>query len=172
MRKPLFGDDDSTEWADTTENRVFRHTTVWKIIIRDRERVESLFAEYGADIERIVNTAVQPSHAWVAWKPTDDLRRIVDEIFDSISARVEPVPFAVDARPHPVQFMVTHGPQSVDFKNLPITCGAGFVGSNLALLFREARRERPRHPHLDRRAQRNTEKHSDPNFLPAPEFPP
>ena len=32
-------------------------------------------------------------------------------------------------------------PESMDFKNLLITGGAGFVGSNLALLFREARPE-------------------------------
>ena len=41
----------------------------------------------------------------------------------------------------PGPILKARDPESVDFKNLLITGGAGFVGSNLALLFREMRPE-------------------------------
>ena len=40
--------------------------------IRDRQAVDSIFAEYGSDIQVIVHTAAQPSHDWAASAPFVD----------------------------------------------------------------------------------------------------
>ena len=76
-----------------------------------------------------------PSHC-PAWKQTYDLPRIVNEIFKSMSARDE-LPIACRSGRRLIQN--ARDGESIDFKNLLITGGAGFVGSNLALLYREQR---------------------------------
>ena len=58
--------------AAASWNRRSRTTCTTTIDIRDREAIESLFAEYGADIELIVHTAAQPSHDWAAKDPHTD----------------------------------------------------------------------------------------------------
>jgi CDP-paratose 2-epimerase len=72
MRKHFFGEDASTEWSrrDLEENTP--NYTHREIDIRDRERIESLFNEYGTDIKLIVHTAAQPSHDWAAQDPHTD----------------------------------------------------------------------------------------------------
>jgi CDP-paratose 2-epimerase len=42
------------------------------IDVRDRERVESLFVQYGTAISLVVHTAAQPSHDWAAREPLTD----------------------------------------------------------------------------------------------------
>ena len=58
--------------AAATWKRRSRDYTHHDIDIRDREAIESLFAEYGTDIKLIVHTAAQPSHDWAAKDPHTD----------------------------------------------------------------------------------------------------
>lgn len=72
MRQAFFGPDASTEWSrrqleDTVEGYVHCDAD-----IRDREKMEPVFAEHGADIELVVHTAAQPSHDWAARDPLTD----------------------------------------------------------------------------------------------------
>ena len=72
MRQEFFGADASTAWnrerleADLAG---YRHH---HIDVRDRDAVEQVFAEYGADIKVVVHTAAQPSHDWAAKDPLID----------------------------------------------------------------------------------------------------
>ena len=72
MRKQFFGDEASTEWSRRDLESKIPNYTHHEIDIRDREGIESLFAEYGSDIELIVHTAAQPSHDWAAKDPHTD----------------------------------------------------------------------------------------------------
>ncbi len=72
MRKKFFGEDASTEWSRRDLESKVPNYAHREIDIRDRERIESLFAEYGADIELIIHTAAQPSHDWAANDPHTD----------------------------------------------------------------------------------------------------
>jgi len=72
MRARFFGAEAST--AAVTESLVesvpeFRSLA---IDIRDRERVESVFAEHAGAIELVIHTAAQPSHDWAAREPQTD----------------------------------------------------------------------------------------------------
>lgn len=73
MRAVFFGDAASTDWnrqllAEKYGDR-YQHKS---IDIRDREAIETLFQEYGSDIELIIHTAAQPSHDWAANDPHTD----------------------------------------------------------------------------------------------------
>jgi CDP-paratose 2-epimerase len=72
MRQAFFGEDASTEWSrrelESTIPRYEHHD----IDIRDRQRVENLFARYGDGIEIVIHTAGQPSHDWAAKDPHTD----------------------------------------------------------------------------------------------------
>jgi CDP-paratose 2-epimerase len=72
MRKRFFGHDASTEWSRRDLESTIPNYTHIEIDIRDRDRIESLFAEYGTDIKLIVHTAAQPSHDWAATDPHTD----------------------------------------------------------------------------------------------------
>ena len=72
MRKEFFGDDASTDWSRRDLEAKHPDYAHFSIDIRDRERIESLFREYGADIEVVVHTAAQPSHDWAAKDPHTD----------------------------------------------------------------------------------------------------
>jgi CDP-paratose 2-epimerase len=72
LRGQFFGQDSSTRW--NTEHLLhnlsdYRHE---EIDIRDRERIDALFARYGAAVSLIVHTAAQPSHDWAARDPLTD----------------------------------------------------------------------------------------------------
>ena len=72
MRQTFFGADASTEWSRRElEAKVpnYRHVA---IDIRDRAKVEALFAEYGSDLAMVIHTAAQPSHDWAAKDPHTD----------------------------------------------------------------------------------------------------
>jgi CDP-paratose 2-epimerase len=72
MRKQFFGEDASTAWSRRELESKIANYTHREIDIRDREKIESLFAEYGTDIKLIVHTAAQPSHDWAANDPHTD----------------------------------------------------------------------------------------------------
>ena len=72
MRKHFFGDDASTEWSRRDLESRFPATHIMRVDIRDRKVIESVFAEYGADIKLIIHTAAQPSHDWAAKDPHTD----------------------------------------------------------------------------------------------------
>ena len=42
------------------------------IDIRDKDRIDSLFAEFGTEIAVVIHTAAQPSHDWAANDPFTD----------------------------------------------------------------------------------------------------
>lgn len=72
MRAEFFGAEASTDWARRElEAQIPRYTHA-AVDIRDRERVEALFAEYGEAVELIIHTAAQPSHDWAARDPHTD----------------------------------------------------------------------------------------------------
>lgn len=72
MRREFFGDQASTKWSRDllrAECDNYRHL---EADIRDESAVQSVFAEYGSDIELIIHTAAQPSHDWAAREPLTD----------------------------------------------------------------------------------------------------
>src|SRR5262249_42551156 len=62
MRKQFFGEDASTDWSRRQLEASIPNYSHHGIDIRDRERVEALFAEFGSDIKIVIHTAAQPSH--------------------------------------------------------------------------------------------------------------
>ncbi|NEQ46328.1 MAG: NAD-dependent epimerase/dehydratase family protein [Leptolyngbya sp. SIOISBB] len=73
MRALFFGDAASTSWNKALLIEQYGDRYQHKNIdIRDRDAIESLFKEYGADIELIIHTAAQPSHDWAANDPHTD----------------------------------------------------------------------------------------------------
>ncbi len=72
MRKQFFGDDASTRWSRRDLESTVPNYTHRELDIRDREGIEALFAEHGADVSLIIHTAAQPSHDWAAKDPHTD----------------------------------------------------------------------------------------------------
>ena len=73
MRREFFGDDASTEWNRIRlEDQLGDRYDHRAIDIRDDEAVDSLFDEFGADIQLVLHTAAQPSHDWAARDPKKD----------------------------------------------------------------------------------------------------
>ncbi|MEL0113139.1 MAG: NAD-dependent epimerase/dehydratase family protein [Rickettsiales bacterium] len=72
MRKVFFGEAASTAWnRDRLKQTVARYRHE-EIDIRDRDRLNALFARYGRDIAVILHAAAQPSHDWAAQDPFMD----------------------------------------------------------------------------------------------------
>src|SRR5262249_61865030 len=68
----FFGDERSTAWWVARlkeEPKTYVHSDE---DIRDKPRIERVFAEYGRDIAIVVHTAAQPSHDWAAREPDVD----------------------------------------------------------------------------------------------------
>jgi CDP-paratose 2-epimerase len=72
MRKAFFGEDASTQWSRRELEAMLPTYRHHEADIRDREAIESLFAEYGGDIEIVIHAAAQPSHDWAAKDPMVD----------------------------------------------------------------------------------------------------
>ncbi len=72
MRKYLFGADASTEWNTTRLVEAVANFEHNAADIRDIEALDTIFSQYGTDIELIVHTAAQPSHDWAAREPITD----------------------------------------------------------------------------------------------------
>jgi CDP-paratose 2-epimerase len=73
MRSEFFGAEASNVWNQQrlkTELRSAYHHRDFDI--RNTERVEQLFAEFGSDIVLVIHTAAQPSHDWAARDPHKD----------------------------------------------------------------------------------------------------
>lgn len=72
LRKQFFGPEASTQWSrDALQATLpgYQHLT---LDIRDRERIEELFARHGSTLKVIIHTAAQPSHDWAARDPHTD----------------------------------------------------------------------------------------------------
>jgi CDP-paratose 2-epimerase len=72
LRKTFFGEDASTDWSRQSLEADISNYVHYAIDIRDRDRIERAFAEYGNDIKLVVHTAAQPSHDWAAKDPHTD----------------------------------------------------------------------------------------------------
>jgi len=72
LRKVFFGNDASTEWNRAELERQFPRYRHFDVDIRDREKIDGIFAEYGTNIDLVVHAAAQPSHDWAASDPFMD----------------------------------------------------------------------------------------------------
>ena len=72
MRKEFFGEEASTQWSRRELEMTVPDYTHKDVDIRDRGAIESIFAEYGGDIQVVIHTAAQPSHDWAAKDPYAD----------------------------------------------------------------------------------------------------
>jgi len=72
LRKEFFGAEACTDWRRQELETTLPNYSHCAIDIRDRQRVEALFAELGAEIAVVVHAAAQPSHDWAASNPHAD----------------------------------------------------------------------------------------------------
>ena len=72
MRARFFGPEASTAGAAAELQRSIRQYRHVGCDIRDRDRIEALFRQYGRDVAAVVHTAAQPSHDWAARDPHTD----------------------------------------------------------------------------------------------------
>ena len=72
LRRILFGDDACTLWNKQNLQTEFKNYIHYDIDIRDNEKVNKIFSEYGKDIKLIIHAAAQPSHDWAASDPFVD----------------------------------------------------------------------------------------------------
>jgi len=72
MRSYFFGDDASTKKSERGLQETLRDYRANAIDIRDWDKIDALFREYGSDISLVVHTAAQPSHDWAAREPLTD----------------------------------------------------------------------------------------------------
>ena len=72
MRRYFFGEDGSTEWNTQQLKSKIKDFTHCSIDIRDEDKINKLFENYGKEIKLIVHTAAQPSHDWAAREPLTD----------------------------------------------------------------------------------------------------
>jgi CDP-paratose 2-epimerase len=72
MRQVFFGEEASTTWNRKKleeEVELYEHRS---LDIRSEKDMESLFKEFGTDVEMVLHTAAQPSHDWAAKDPFMD----------------------------------------------------------------------------------------------------
>jgi len=72
LRGHFFGPESSTQWNAELLLRDLSDYRHQEVDIRDGERIDALFAQYGKAISLIVHTAAQPSHDWAARDPLTD----------------------------------------------------------------------------------------------------
>lgn len=72
MRKYFFGEEASTAWNRERLERELPGYIHTNADIRDMQKMETVFKEYGSDIALIIHTAAQPSHDWAAGEPGVD----------------------------------------------------------------------------------------------------
>ncbi len=72
MRSYFFGEDASTRETHDLLVRDYSNYIHHDIDIRDQDRVERIFREYGSEISLIIHTASQPSHDWAVTEPLTD----------------------------------------------------------------------------------------------------
>jgi len=72
MRRHFFGPEASTNPRRQALIASIDSYVHHDVDIRDESRVSSIFQEYGAEIELVINTAAQPSHDWAKRDPATD----------------------------------------------------------------------------------------------------
>jgi CDP-paratose 2-epimerase len=72
MRAWFFGPEASTHGVRQSLERTLARYRHHEIDIRDRQRIENLFASLGSNVKVVVHTAAQPSHDWAASDPHTD----------------------------------------------------------------------------------------------------
>src|SRR5262245_26241640 len=72
MRAEFFGPEASTAKTRSGLERSLSRYRHHSIDIRDREAIDRLFADLGANVEIVIHTAAQPSHDWAARAPHVD----------------------------------------------------------------------------------------------------
>ena len=72
MRSYFFGTDGSTEWNKRRLEENLKNLKTHHVDIRDYDKLEVVFKEYGKDIKLIIHAAAQPSHDWAAKEPLTD----------------------------------------------------------------------------------------------------
>ena len=73
MRSVFFGPDASTAWmTEHLRRELGPRYTHHAIDVRDREAIDGLLADLGADVSVVIHTAAQPSHDWAAREPFTD----------------------------------------------------------------------------------------------------
>jgi CDP-paratose 2-epimerase len=72
MRSYFFGKEASTAWNEKQLEETIPNYKHYAADIRDFERIEAVFKEFGNDIALVVHTAAQPSHDWAAKEPLTD----------------------------------------------------------------------------------------------------
>ncbi len=72
LRSYFFGKEASTNWNENRLSEKHDNFTTRNIDIREYDKLEHVFQEYGEDIKLVVHTAAQPSHDWAAKEPLTD----------------------------------------------------------------------------------------------------
>ena len=73
MRRRFFGDEASTRrQRERLQQELGSSYTHVESDIRDDDAIDTLFGQYGRQIELVVHTAAQPSHDWAAREPKTD----------------------------------------------------------------------------------------------------
>ncbi|MEM7339181.1 MAG: NAD-dependent epimerase/dehydratase family protein [Actinomycetota bacterium] len=72
LRSYFFGPEASTAWAVDEHEQALANYQHASVDIRDRERIDALFATHSSDIKLVIHTAAQPSHDWAAKEPFTD----------------------------------------------------------------------------------------------------
>lgn len=95
MRSYFFGEEASTEWAVDEHRSTLDTYEHHDIDIRDRGRIDQLFATFGSDISLVVHTAAQPSHDWAAKEPFTDFEVNATGTLNLLEATRQHAPDAV-----------------------------------------------------------------------------
>ena len=71
LRSYFFGKIGSNKWKEKKlkENKLYTH---FKVDIRNKEKIFSIFKKYSKKIKAIIHTAAQPAHDWAAKEPFTD----------------------------------------------------------------------------------------------------
>lgn len=72
MRAYFFGKESSTDWNRKLLQEKYPNYRHYTTDIRDVNKLEEVFREYGKDISLVLHTAAQPSHDWAAREPFTD----------------------------------------------------------------------------------------------------
>ena len=72
MRQYFFGADGSVDWNTSLLKKSLKRFEHHNVDIREAEKIDAIFAKFGADIKLIVHAAAQPSHDWAAREPVTD----------------------------------------------------------------------------------------------------
>jgi CDP-paratose 2-epimerase len=72
LRQYFFGKGASVEWNNNRLKNEISKYKHYNIDIRNYSDLETVFKEYGKDIDLVIHTAAQPSHDWAAKEPLTD----------------------------------------------------------------------------------------------------